>query len=88
MKGGIEARPGHTEVRGEPEPQELSRGPDGSRDLSATENRQLPGHVIVSWNQGKETPAWKYAYGLSSTIICNPTKAAHNFSQNICIPST
>lgn len=57
VKGGIEARPGHTEVRGEPEPHVLSSGPDGSRDLSATEDRQLLCHVIVSWNQGKETPA-------------------------------
>lgn len=48
VKGCIKARPGYAEVRGEPDPHVLSSGPDGSRELSATENGQLLGHVIVS----------------------------------------
>lgn len=47
VKGGIEAGPGYAEVRGEADPHVLSCRPDGPRGLSATENGQLLGHVIV-----------------------------------------
>lgn len=48
VKGCIKARPGYTDVRGKPDPHILSSRPDGSRDLSATENCQLLGPVIVT----------------------------------------